>query len=462
MRQTTLGCNSLWRGVILKDNQLLEKMLDLPEFQICDLKHNEHDIRIYVEKRNKPSVCPNCGVHEPPIRVHSKRVQDVRDKNILDKRVGLMFNRIRYKCMDCNTTFYEHSDAIPPKSRMTKRLRNYIAEQSKRRSFTELETELDISNVTIREIFLEEAKKLKSGLLIDTPSIIGIDEIHIQREGKHRKQAWCLICSGDNNTVMDMLPNRNKSTVTDYFANLDDPYAVKLVTMDMWEPYRDSVYASLPNAKVVIDKFHVVKLANEALNTIRKKLKGNITQVKNKSLKKERYLLLKREHDLRPMPDIVLRDAWFSEFPALRTAYQLKENFFKIYDCKSSYRAKIEFETWKNSIPKDFHEFNAIAKTVDNWHAEIFNYFDYRVTNAFVEGINSTIRAIEKQGRGYSFDVLRAKVMFYINHKIEKPKPTYASNSFSNMMTVSARDFKTISYGVPFESIMKAINEGKI
>jgi transposase len=444
------------------NHDLLEKMLELPEFEIYDLQHNEHDIRIYVNKRIKPDTCPNCGVCEPKLRVHGRRIQEVRDKNILNKRVGLMFNRARYLCLECETTFYELSDSIPPKSRMTSRLRRYIAEQSKRRSFSELEAELDISNVTIREIFLEEARKLKGGLFIETPSIIGIDEIHIQREGKHRKQAWCLICSGDNNTVIDMLPNRNKSTVTEYFANLASPYNVNLVTMDMWEPYRDSVYASLPNAKVVIDKFHVVKMANDALNRMRKKLKGDITKVKNKSLKKERYLLLKREHDLRPLPDIVLRDAWFSEFPALRTAYNLKEELFKIYDCRTKYEAVNRFYAWKNSIPKDFHEFVEVANTIQNWEKEIFNYFDHRITNAFVEGINSTIRAIEKQGRGYSFEVLRAKVMFYINHKIEKPKPSYASNTFSNMMLMGRNEFRTISYGVPLKNIVTAINEGKL
>jgi len=99
-------------------------MLDLPEFRITDLKHNEYDIRIYVEKRDKPSVCPSCGIIDPSVRVHSSRQQEVRDKNIQGKRVGLMFKRRRYKCMECEATFYELSDSIAPRSRLTNRLRN--------------------------------------------------------------------------------------------------------------------------------------------------------------------------------------------------------------------------------------------------------------------------------------------------------------------------------------------------
>jgi len=111
----------------LTEHKLLEKMLDLPEFKITDLKHNENDIRIYVEKKDKPYVCPHCRISDPKVRVHSNRTQEVRDKNIQGKRVGLMFKRRRYKCMECGSTFYELSDSISRKSRLTNRLRDYIA-----------------------------------------------------------------------------------------------------------------------------------------------------------------------------------------------------------------------------------------------------------------------------------------------------------------------------------------------
>lgn len=436
-------------------------MLDLPEFVITDLKQNDYDIRVYVEKKEKPRLCPSCGVVEPKLRVHSSRIQEVRDKNILDKRVGLMFKRTRYKCMECSATFYELSDSIAPKSRLTNRFRDYIGEQSKRRSFIELERELDISNVTIREIFLEEVENLQSGLDLETPAIIGIDEIHIQREGKHRKQAWGLICNGDDHTVMDLLPNRNKATIIEYFKNLKSPYAVQYVTMDMWEAYRDAVYETLPNATVIIDKFHVVKLGNEALNSLRKSYKAKLGQKKNKALKKDRYVLLKREHDLKPLPDIAFRDAWFNEIPELKVAYELKENLFKIYDAPTKKQAMMQYKAWRTSIPDDMEEFKAVRDTIDRWNREIFNYFDYRITNAFVEGINSTIRAIEKQGRGYTFEVLRAKVMFFINHKVDKP--SYGQNVFYDMRFGGFDLFNNDEpkdYGVPFKAIIKAINEG--
>lgn len=201
---------------------------------------------------------------------------------------------------------------------------------------------------------------------LETPSFIGIDEIHITREGKHRKQAWCLVCNGDKHTVMELLPNRNKPTIIDYFMKLKNRSAVKIVTMDMWQTYRDAVHTALPNAKIVIDKFHVVKMANHALNEYRKSFKAKLGRKRNLTLKQDRFVLLKREHKLPVFPHKVIRDAWFSEFPELKRAYELKEEFFKIYDCHSKSEALMKYKAWKASIPDNLEVFKEIVDTVDN------------------------------------------------------------------------------------------------
>lgn len=441
----------------MADNSLLEKMLDLPEFRITDLDHNEHDICIYVEKKEKPSVCPICGVIEPRLRVQQHRQQSIRDISMQHKRVGLMVDRIKYKCMECGSTFHEPLDSVPDGGRMTTRLRNLIAERSKHMNFIDLERELDISNVTIRKIFLEEIAKLPQHSNIETPTILGIDEIYIERKGKSRKKAWGVICNGEKHTVIDLLPDRNKSTILEYFGTLKTPYAVEVVTMDMWAPYRDAVYQKLPNAVVVVDKFHVVKMANEALDSYRKALKEKIPKEVAKNLKSNRYLLLKREDQIRDYPNAGDLEAWFEQFPSLKTAYILKESLFKLYDCKTQPEAMRCYRKWKESIPEDMTLFKDIAATIDNWFDEIFNYFDYRLTNAYVEGINSTIRAIEKQGRGYDFDVLRAKVMYCINHKEELPKYGTTERQFYVEPL-----WRLANYGVNFDDIQRAIQNNEL
>ena len=63
-------------------NPLMEKMLGLPEFEVTDFKQNEHNMVIYVEVKERPSVCPACGVVEPKITIYKSRTQKIRDLSI--------------------------------------------------------------------------------------------------------------------------------------------------------------------------------------------------------------------------------------------------------------------------------------------------------------------------------------------------------------------------------------------
>lgn len=154
----------------MENNYLLEKMLNLPEFEITDLKHNDDDIVIYAKVRNKPDTCPSCGVIEPSLIVRQHNHQMVRDISMQGKRVGLKIDRIKYQCKDCKHLFYEPLSNVLERSRMTTRLRNHIAEKAKEHNFTSISKEFDISIVTIRKIFLEEIDKLPSYSQFETPS----------------------------------------------------------------------------------------------------------------------------------------------------------------------------------------------------------------------------------------------------------------------------------------------------
>ncbi|TRC46165.1 transposase, partial [Mannheimia haemolytica] len=78
-------------------------------------------------------------------------------------------------------------------------------------------------------------------------------------------------------TIVDMLDNRNKTTVTRYLSKRTDRDLVRYVAMDMWRPYRQAVETMIPDATVIIDKFHVVRMANESLERARKAIRSALT-----------------------------------------------------------------------------------------------------------------------------------------------------------------------------------------
>ncbi len=94
---------------------------------------------------------------------------------------------------------------------------------------------------------------------------------------------------------------------------------------------------------------------------------------------------------------------------------------------------------WKESIPTSIRSYFAdLDRAITNWHTEVFNYFDNRITNAYTESANNHIKSIARQGRGYSFDVLRARTLFTnAKHKVKR-------KSFKSGVRED-----TVGYGLP-------------
>ena len=114
----------------------------------------------------------------------------------------------------------------------------------------------------------------------------------------------------------------------------------------------------------------------------------------------------------------------FEKFPKLGIAYCLKETMRDIYiESKDRYEAYQRFYEWECRIPDDFKAFKDLQNTYNNNKQEIFNYFLQPYTNAYTESINNVIKSIEKAGKGYSYEVLRAKVLYGTN-ATKRPKFT--------------------------------------
>jgi transposase len=256
----------------MSDNALIEKLLNLPEFEVTDFKQNDYDMGLYIQARHRPDVFPACGVVEPRLIIYKSRTQNTRDMNVQNKRVALILTRRYYRCTECDSCFSEPLESIHDRNRMTIRLSSHIAQKARYMSFVDIENEYQISDTTIRKAFLEDVQKLPSFSELETPRVLGIDGICLLNNEYSRKQPWAVIANGDAKTVMDILKERNKPNIISTLQSLRNPKKVEVVTMDMWPTYRNVVYETLPKALPVIDKFHVVKMANEQLDSKRRQI----------------------------------------------------------------------------------------------------------------------------------------------------------------------------------------------
>jgi transposase len=282
-------------------------ILNLPNFKIILIAENEHDFQIQVETYSPPSACPHCG-YVANLYKHDNREQLCMDLPIHGKRVGLLIKRQRYRCRECNQTFWERLDhTIDEKRSCTKRLLSYIEKQSLKRTFVSISEDVGMDERTIRNIFGDYTNHLEKTISFETPNWLGIDEIHIIKPR-------CVITNIEERTLVNLLPNRNKETVITYLSRLPNKGHIQYVTMDMWQPYKDAVKATLPKATIIVDKFHVVRMANQSLETVRKQLREDLSPKQRRGLMHDRFILLKRHKELSETDKITL-EIWTKNHP---------------------------------------------------------------------------------------------------------------------------------------------------
>jgi transposase len=140
---------------------------------------------------------------------------------------------------------------------------------------------------------------------------------------------------------IELLPTRWEKPVLNFLMNLPGRDETEIVTMDMWKPYRKAVRYAMPQAVIIVDKWHVQRLANDAMEMARRVYQGGvgISKETRKALKKGRSIFLKRPYTLSPKQLLDL-DGWLKNTPELAGAYEIKEAFMEIWKARTAEDAK--------------------------------------------------------------------------------------------------------------------------
>ncbi|NCF78066.1 MAG: ISL3 family transposase, partial [Proteobacteria bacterium] len=244
--------------------ELPDNILHLPQYQVLGCKSTDDEMHFQVDVPD-PIACEECGVQGEFVRF-GKRDVPYRDLPIHGKRVTLWVVRRRYTCRACKTTFRPQLPEMVDGFRMTLRLHEYVEKESFNHPYTFVAAQTGLDEKTVRDIFNARAEFLGRWHRFETPRILGIDELYLN------KRYRCILTNIEERTLLDLLATRRQDVVTNYLMKLKDRQKVEIVSMDMWNPYRAAVKAVLPQARIVVDKFHVVRMANDALERVRKGL----------------------------------------------------------------------------------------------------------------------------------------------------------------------------------------------
>jgi transposase len=380
-------------------------ILQLRSLKPLSVTEQEDAYVVVAEGRMVPTACPECGIGR--LHGHGINEQTYRDTPIHGKTVQITVNRRRYRCQNCGKTLFDPIPDLDGKRLATSRLIAYVRSVCFKETFAAVARRVDMDEKTVRQIFADYVEELESKIRFVTPRFMGIDEIMII--GDYR----AMITNVDRRTVFDMLESRKKTDLLAYLQQLRDKETVEWVAMDMYHVYRQVVRATLPQARIVVDRFHIQRMANEALEKLRKRLRKTLPERLRLKLKDERFLLLKRQHDLSPEGAQRLLE-WFRQFPLLSETHALKEGFLAIWDCKNRRAAESGYAAWLGNLSEETRPvFKDLITAMANWSEEIFAYFENPITNAYTESANSLTKAMNRMGRGYSFDVIRARMLYH-------------------------------------------------
>lgn len=233
---------------------------------------------------------------------------------------------------------------------------------------------------------------------------------------------------GKKGALLAMIRGTKADTVVEILLKIPLKYRKKVqeVTLDMAGNMGLIVKKSFPQAVQVIDRFHVQKLASEALQEIRIKHRWDAIDAENDAIENARSKNLKYSPELLSNGDTLKQllarsryllyknsSKWtenqqqraiilFEKYPDIEKAYKLCQNLSWIFNnTKDKTSALIRLAKWDEKVRQsEFKSFNTIAKTMSIHYQNILNYFDNRSTNASAESFNAKIKAFRAQFRG--------------------------------------------------------------
>lgn len=370
-----------------------------------------------------------------------------RDRRFEPMPTKLIVHRQVWECTTCGKKLREDIPDLDENWFVTKRFKHEVQMASVKRNFSDAAALFGVDDSYITRVFDEYADERFANYQMDLPRVFGVDENRIL--GGDR-----FICANiETGQILDLLPSRDIATVSKMIEKASYKFNVEVFVQDMWEGYRTIAKTHFPKAINVVDKFHVLRYANDAFAEARKFYQRGLDRSDGKKLKNRHRLFLARWDGLKADRQDLLSEI-LEDHPFLYNAYVAKERFYLMYDMTDRDEAIRYYNDWSESTPKEVRRFFAtVRRFMKNWHDPIFNYFLARYTNGMVENLNGRINVINQMAKGLTFDRFRRKAILRYGTLIPLDQlAAFSPGSF---------DDTDIGYGFDLSLLERDLRRGK-
>jgi transposase len=343
--------------------------------------------------------CSACGSRDVISRGHAERRFVTLPIGSRKTTVALPIPRV--ECRACGAVRQVRVPFADPRRSYTKSFERYVLELSRRMTIRDVAHHLDVGWDTVKDIQKRDLSRRYAKPKLKHLRAIAIDEIAVAKGHRY----LTVVMDLEGGAVVFVGDGKGADALKPFWKRLRPSGAkVQAVAMDMSAAYRGAVTTYLPEAKIVFDRFHVVKLSNEKLSDLRRALYREATEVQHKAvLKGTRWLLLKNAENLDAGKDEKgkLEEALKLNQP-LATAYYMKEDLRRFWEQPGRRFATTFLDGWiRRAEASGIKVLQQMAKALAAHRSGLLAYYDVMISSGPMEGTNNKIKTMKRQAYGF-------------------------------------------------------------
>jgi transposase len=402
----------------------IEVPLELADFEVVSTVLVDGWLEVEVVS-TFPAGCFHCGSVD--VVGHGCHIRRIRDRGCGYPTV-LVWRQRRFRCRDCGRSSRERHPALAGQKRISRRFIDQLGAASCDEPWADVARRESVSWWRIADAFTIKATGFDP-YQGPPPKVLSIDEASFRR----RFLFHTVVSAPEQRRVLELVPGRNQASALKALSSLPRSWReeVETVVIDLYWPFRKAVEQVLPEARIVADKFHVIRVIDNAAQKVRIRhgrritvigRDGGLSRQHNPRFQPEmwqsRWLFMRRRHALNPGQQADL-EKLFETKPQVGLAWWLKEAFAEIYQASDRAEAEQRLAVWIHHVnTAGLPELVSAWRTLSHWTEIILNYFDDRQTNAYAEGITNKIKVLKRRGYGHrNPHRYRAKVLLATSHQ---------------------------------------------
>jgi len=295
-------------------------------------------------------------------------------------------------------------------ARCTKRLEYDLFRLTKDMTVKAVSERMELDWETVKDAEVRYIRGLLRRRKLDGITRIGIDEVSYLKGHRY----LTLVTDVDHRRVIYATERNDGKAVKRFLEWFGAKRCrrLRVVVVDMHDPYVNVIRDDLPHVALVYDHFHVSKVIHDAIDEIRRRLQRELPKTQRDVIKGKRWVLLIAKENLTEKQEVSLKELMESN-AELAAAYILKEEFRWVFKARRKDIGEKRLLKWEEKAKESgIQELAEVLKTIHRRREGIMNYFEYQVANGMAEGFNNVVGTIKKQAYGFhDVDYLKLKIL---------------------------------------------------